>query len=95
MTKDDERGMMPKKKRTKQWFWAYVGSSLGKGQGKRVGHMVTGGLTGVPVANYDIKEVTEDNLNRHFNHTTVWVAILGDDSRITKELYEKHGLACI
>jgi hypothetical protein len=39
LRKDDDRRMMPKNKKTKQWFWAYAGTSYSKGQGKRSGHM--------------------------------------------------------
>lgn len=95
LKKDDERGMMPKNKRNRKWFWAYAGSSFGGGQGKRVGHMVRGDLTGIPVANFNIEEATAANLDKHFKNVEVFVAIFGDGTRLSKEMYENHGINCI
>ena len=95
MVKDDERGMMPKNKRNKDWFWSYAGSSYGKGQGKRVGHMVVGGNTGIPTPNFNIEQVNQETLDKHFNNPGVHIAIFGDGSRISKELYREQGVACI
>jgi hypothetical protein len=95
MVKDDEKGMIPKAKRTRQWFFAYVGSSLPKGQGKRMGTEVKGSMGGMRVPNFDMQEVSKENLDRHFKRPWVWVVEFGDGFRLTRDSYETHGLSCI
>ena len=97
LVKDEEKGAMPKTKRNKKYFWAYTGSTYPKGQGKRIGGMITGGLTGHPIPNYSIQETTIENLTKHFSRPCVGVADLGDGSRLLKQDFESHSfdLACI
>lgn len=89
MRKDDEKGMMPKSKRTNQYFWFYENSSYGRGQGKRIGGgIVVGALTGISVPNYSIRKATEENLDAHFNKPCVEIAHFGDGSRLSKQSWE-------
>lgn len=90
LRKAEEKGLMPKNKRTNKYFWAYSGSSYTKGQGKRIGGgMIVGGLTGIPVPNFCIKEVTDENLKEHFSNYGIYKADLGNGSVLYRKDYEK------
>jgi len=89
MKRDDTKGMMPKNKRTNKYFWHFDCSSYAKGQGKRIGGMIVGGNTGTPVAKYSIQETTIKNLDSHFSHYGVYVASMGDGTRLSKIEYDE------
>ena len=90
MKKDDERGLPPKKYRTDKYFSMVIGSSLGgRGQGKRSGGMIMGGMSSVSVAQETISEVTGENLKKHFSFD-VHIAYLCGGGRITREDWEAN-----
>lgn len=85
LKKDDDFGLPPINKRNKNYFYQYVGSSYPKGQGKRVAGVFTGALTGIPVANFLVKEFNEENLIRHFeNSKSINYIDLCDGSRMSR-----------
>ena len=89
LRKEDNRGLPPKKYRTDKYFSMVTGSRLGsRGQGRRSGSMVKGGMSSVLTAIETITEVTNENLKKHFSHD-VHTAYLCGGGRITREDFEK------
>lgn len=67
--KEKESHLAPLRKRTDKWFYIVTGSKWAKStrQGKRCGHMVTGGMAAmVNVTVEQLVEVNEQNILKHF-----------------------------
>lgn len=88
MKKEEEKHLPPKKYRTDKYFSMVIGSSLGgRGQGKRSGGMIMGGMSSVLIAQETIVEATQDNLKKHFSFD-VHTAYLCGGGRITRKEWE-------
>lgn len=71
--KEKESHLAPLRKRTDKWFYMVIGSKWAKPtrQGKRCGHMVTGGMAArVNVTVEKLVEVNADNIMKHFEGIT-------------------------
>lgn len=88
--KENESHLAPFRKRNEGWFYMVVGSEWAKSprQGRRVGHMVTGGMGArVNVTVEKLVEVNRENIIKHFQGITGYqpdYIRLGNQERIYK-----------
>lgn len=92
--RDKEKGLPPVKKRNKNYFYMTVGSSYdNKGQGRRSGGMITGGMSArIPHTVDQVVEVNKENLLRHFKGIPGHIPTgfyFGDHDYCQKENVEK------
>lgn len=92
--RDNEKYLPPVRKRNNNYFHMVTGatSSSMRGQGKRVGGMITGGMSArVLIQTEEITLVNHENLHRHFNGNSfgLTVAKLCGGAVITREQFMK------
>jgi hypothetical protein len=97
--KDNEKHLPPVKKRTKEWCQVYVsvGNTVSsRGQGRRSGGMVKGGMAAN--VSYEVNELRPfnfENLNHHFtakcgrSYIPAYI-VLGDGTKLTKADAESY-----
>ncbi|MBK9723298.1 MAG: hypothetical protein IPO78_17180 [Saprospiraceae bacterium] len=91
---EKEKGLPPKKKRNKDWFYMITGSEVAKmkgaqRQGRRSGGMIVGGMSArVECTTEKLVPFTVENIIKHFNGIPTYKPThlrFGDNSRISKE----------
>lgn len=84
---DENKGLPPKYKRNKDYFYKYAGASLGgRGQGRRSNGMIMGSMSSFLDVQFTIAPFTYDNVIEHFDATiSIQTLRFADEELYSKE----------